>query len=275
MSSAGAPAVAEEGTVAYPADYWSDARIRLKEQIWGPGFVEPGGADYIVNLVQPCGLTSAKSLLDVTARLGGAARTIVDVFDAWITGLEIDPILADKGMAESVRQSVEKKAAITVFDPLGFSLEKRFDVVFAREGFFALPQKKSVLQKLCNAVKPGGELLFTDIARTTQTQTPAYEAWVRAEPLPPRPWTVDHYVSQLKELGMKVRVSADITDSYARMARCHLYRFVCSLDLADHSRDDLMLLLDETEFWTRRIAAFEAGDLTMLRLFAMKSGTSC
>ncbi len=275
MSSVGAPAVAEEGTIAYPADYWPDARIRLKEQIWGPGFVEPGGADYIINLVQPCGLTSAMSLLDVTARLGRAARAIVDVLDAWITGLEMDPILADKGMAESVRLSVDKKAPIKVFDPAGFMIEKRFDVMFAREGFFALPEKKSMLQKLCKAVKPGGELLFTDIARTTQPQTPAYEAWVRSEPLRPQPWTVDHYVSHLEGLGMKVRVSADITDNYARMARRQLYRFVCSLDLADHSHDDLMLLLDEAEFWTRRIAAFDAGDLTMLRLFAMKFGTSC
>lgn len=257
---------------AYPQDYWSDARLGLKQKIWGPGFVEPGGEAFVIDLVQPCGLTSVKSLLDITAGLGGAARALANKFDVWVTGIEREPILAEQAMVESERLGYAKKAPVGAYDPAEIAINKTFDVVFAREAFFTLPEKPAFFDKVASALKPYGELVFTDFVRTSQPPTPAYEAWLATEPVAPQPWTLDEYVSELTQMGMDVRVQADISEDYALMARRELHQFVTANQLTDYPRDHLLLLVDEVELWGRRIAAFEAGDLAFVRIFAIKLG---
>src|SRR5579864_1581873 len=46
---------------------WSATRIEVAEKLWGEGFIGPGGADYVPDLVKPLGLDKTMSVLDLSA----------------------------------------------------------------------------------------------------------------------------------------------------------------------------------------------------------------
>src|SRR3546814_16629878 len=73
-------------------------RLEVMQQIWGKGMSGPGDEEYILRLVKPLALNPAHTVIDVGAGLGGATRLIAEKFDIWITGLESDREVADKGM---------------------------------------------------------------------------------------------------------------------------------------------------------------------------------
>src|SRR5215469_13451931 len=55
-------------------------RLTIAQWLWGDGFVMPGDADFVLELVKPFGLTPAMSMLDLSAGLGGPARAIAQAF---------------------------------------------------------------------------------------------------------------------------------------------------------------------------------------------------
>ena len=50
---------------------WSSARLQTMEMIWGEGFTIPGGERYARKFLAVLALSSKKSVLDLTAGIGG------------------------------------------------------------------------------------------------------------------------------------------------------------------------------------------------------------
>ena len=85
--------------------------LTVRQWLWGPGFIIPGNAEYVLGLVKPFAPNPAMSFLDVAAGLGGPARAIATAFDIYITGLERDDDVARRGMEMSiVRRQAEARA---------------------------------------------------------------------------------------------------------------------------------------------------------------------
>src|SRR3546814_19255546 len=76
----------------------------------------PGDEEKNLRLVKPLALNPAHTVIDVGAGLGGATRLIAEKFDIWITGLESDREVADKGMELSTMAGLAKRAPIHHFD---------------------------------------------------------------------------------------------------------------------------------------------------------------
>src|SRR5262249_19611313 len=107
--------------------------LTIRQWLWGPGFNNPGDADYVQQLVKPFAANSTMSILEVGSGLGGPARVIAETFDTYVTGLERDPAIAKLGMEMSVAAGKQKHAPITPFDPESFELRTgAFDCILGR-----------------------------------------------------------------------------------------------------------------------------------------------
>ena len=67
---------------------WSPARLALVHQLWGSGFVFPGGEIETLRLARPLGASEATSLLIVGVGSGGPASSVASNMGTWVTGME-------------------------------------------------------------------------------------------------------------------------------------------------------------------------------------------
>ncbi len=255
-----------------PTFDWRTARIALVQEVWGPGFVGPGGEEAILNLVKPFCLNPAMSLLELGARLGGAARIMADHFGVWVTGLEADSNLVEAGMELSTMAGLAKKAPIKSFDPEHFEVQpKSFDCVFSRDFFFTVEDKDRLLKMIDFALKDRGQLLFTDfVAAEPGRSTPALQEWIAAEPETPHLWTVEDYTKALAALKFDVRIAEDITADLCKQVTTRWASYMAGVDQSALESEAAAALVDEVKFWTRRVKVMEAGDLKAYRIMGLK-----
>jgi len=253
-------------------DTWSAARVKVSELIWSDGFSFPGGSEHVLKLVKPMGLNKEKTMLDLNSGLGGAARVIAKAFGTYVTGMDASQTLAKAGMAASEKAGLAKKAVIEWFDPLTVILpQRKYDAIFARLVFLPLEQKKRLLAQVEQALKPGGQLMFLEFALGSEkAKSAALDAWLKGEDHPPHPITIDAYSEELKALKMDVRVAEDMTAEFRSLVLEGWARLTSALKPKSLAPDEAQGLAHEVELWSRRIAAFDAGDLRVARLYALK-----
>ncbi len=267
-----AEAPADGSPAAAAPNPWSTDRIAFVEKLWGDGFHTPGGADHILELVKPMALDATKTLLDVGCGLGGGARTVTTEFGAWVTGIEWWKDLALGGVERSTKAGLMKKAAVQ-FQARGrvFVKPNSFSGVFAKETFFTVPQKESLLQVMADSLRIDGELCFTDyLVLGDPEQSQHLRDWCSREPIDAHPWTLAEYSSALGQLGFDLRVAEDMSDRHCRLIRDGWRQFVDKLPPGSATPEAMPMIVREAEIWARREALMRKGELRHYRFFAIK-----
>lgn len=267
--SAVAPRVA-----AAPVHPLDRPEIKIPQQVWGDGFMGPGGADFILNLVNPFGVNPQSTLLDFGAGLGGGTRAVVERFGIWITGFEPDPDLAMAGQEISIRKGM-KKAEIKPYNAQDFIPKaSSFDGVFSHETLYTLPGKEKLLGSFAHCLKSRGQIAITDFVLLPDVSPDD----ARLRSLTGRAgqsghfWTDAEYQKQFAALKFDIRVNEDITAAYRGMIIERWVGFTESgggRALAKSFPDEMVA---EVDFWTRRIAAIDSGVVELRRYHGIKMG---
>ncbi|MQP65819.1 methyltransferase domain-containing protein [Niveispirillum sp. SYP-B3756] len=249
---------------------WTATRIEVVEKIWGHGFCTPGSEEFIPTLVKPLGLNPAMSALDIGAGLGGATRAMAQQYGAWVTGLEPNPVLAEAGAFRSQKAGLARQAPVMTCDLENFSWSKRVDAIFAKEAFFAVRNKDGLIDGIEMALKPRGQLLFTDyVLDHSQLRGRDYDGWLQAEPVEPNPWTVEQYAAALAQRNLDIRITEDNSDTQRSLILNAIQTLVKHLETVSMDRDTKIAVVQEVEMWARRVAALSAG-LRYYRFYALK-----
>lgn len=197
---------------------WSMEQVRGAQMLWGDGFLGPGDAAFMVDAVRPFGLNPAKSVLDCSGGLGGAARAIVSTYDTWVTALEPSPLLAKLGMRRSEALDLGRKAPVMPYDPESFSPAGSYDLVLADRILHRVRDKGPYLDHLCECVKPRGSALLMDyVIDGAPASWDSWNAWKDGEPLELYPWTVQRMKDELVQRNMDVRIVEDLTVKLRRL----------------------------------------------------------
>ena len=245
--------------------------LTVRQWLWGPGFIVPGTAEYVLGLVKPFAANPAMSILDVAAGLGGPARAIADAFDTYVTGLERDAETAARGMAMSVAAGKQKHAAINAMNPETLELKAgAFDCIFGRGATYAVQDKERFLRVLIMGLKPRGQLLLTDyLVDPALAERPELAAWRTLEPFPPSLWNVQQYTDCLKSLGFDIRITEDTTTQYKAQIVLGWDNLLQTVDIRKLPRVHRLMVLDEAERWVKTILALDSGALKVFRFYAL------
>jgi SAM-dependent methyltransferase len=261
-----APAPRRMGEPQAPLD-----PLTVRQWLWGPGFIVPGTAEYVLGLVKPFAANPAMSILDIAAGLGGPARAIADTFDTYITGFERDPETAARGMAMSVAAGKQKHASISVMNPETLELKSgAFDCIFGRGATYAVQDKERFMRVLIMGLKPRGQLLLTDyLVDPALAARPELAAWQALEPFPPALWSVQQYTDCLKSLGFDIRITEDISGQYKAQIVLGWDTLLQTVDIRKLPRAHQLTVLDEAERWVKTIVALDSGALKVFRFYAL------
>lgn len=256
--------------VVAPLAPWENPRIRIMQLIWGSGYHKPGGPDHILGLVKPFALDPSKSILELGAGLGGAARTVASEFGVWVTSYEADTELVHAGKQLSLLAGLDRKAEIQRFIVNDFKLSaNRFDCIFSSEALFAYAGKHDLLGKLQQGLKPRGQLSIIDFVLAPGV-APQDERLAAVRSQAGELWRPEQYERRFRELSLDLRVAENMTDAYRRMILAGWAKFAqgdpITLATARAFPDAVMA---ECELWFNRLKAMEEGLLQVIRFYAI------
>lgn len=241
---------------------WPTEHIELVQLLWGPGFISPGDASFIIDLVRAFRLYSESTVLDIGTGLGGGARAIVGEHKSYISCWERDPELVAEGMAQAKAERKNVDAAIHHLDLGNISFQKDFfGVALVRDTLFEIDddQKRSLLAGVVKSVKNGGNIVIADLVSAGSEADLA--DWVAGERGDVHLWNAADLSACLDNLDVECSTVEDQTDSYLSMIRRGLAEFANLLAERNPTPDKLISTLTEVEYWKRRIAALESGAL--------------
>ena len=221
---------------------WETEAIRIQEQVWGAGYYKPGGEEHVLGLAKPFGLNPSLTVMEFGAGLGGGTRALVNEFGVWVSGLEPTADLAKAGKELSIKAGLEKKADIVRCSPEGFEpKQESVDCILSSESLYINDQR---LQGL--GLAPTDKTFFASGAE---------------------------YVKWFRELNFDLRVNEDITARYRKMIMDGWLEFTqAGGEKAAHAKALPEEVVKEVQLWTRRVAAMDAGDLKVMRYYAIKLG---
>ncbi|RED48591.1 class I SAM-dependent methyltransferase [Aestuariispira insulae] len=276
-STASGPKAALKTEETLADQSWPETRLAVCRLLWGgenqEEVVQPGGTEYTLTLAKPMALNEKKTVLDLASGLGGGTRRLSKEFNLWITGLEMDPGLAEHASKLSEQHGLSKRAPIGIYDPDKLELpDKKYHAILAREVFYAMKNKRAILDTVFNALKPAGDLVFTDfVLKTSDSEdNKAVETWIKSVPGSARPWTMADYKKRIMELSMDLHIFEDKTEEYRHMVLEGWGIFVASLKKDDMKSEFVDHLLAEGQRWLWLMRALESGELRYLRTHATR-----
>ena len=267
------PVVEEEPVIEATAEEQPLDRLALLQQIWGAGFLMPGGTDQIMSLVKPFGVNPAMSLLDLTAGLGGASRHVSATFDVYITAMERAAEIARRGHSMSVDAGLGRKVPVSAYEPESIELRPHaFDGVYSQFLLTGMTDKERLLREVMRCLKPRGQFSFLDFTlREAEPDDARLEKLRRIERYPVLPWRVSQYIDALTAAGFDCRIAEDHTETYrGRVTEgwTHLMKMV---ELQSLPKSHLLALLEEAELWGQRMATLDSGALSVYRFYAVST----
>ena len=247
--------------------------LALRHDLCGEGFLFPDGAEEVVRLARPLGLSEASSVALLGAGSGGPVTAITAAFGAWVSGFEADPALVTVATEHCRHSGHGKRVSIAPWQPDQPDLPRaQFHHALS---LFALADvaPKPVLAALAQALRPRGQLVLLDLVAAPDHQPDAsFTDWARLEarslPLP----TEAEITQALGTLGCDVRVAEDVSERHVETIIEAWRALVRPMASARPSLARAKLLVAEAERWLLRVRLLQAGRIRLVRWHAIASG---
>ena len=146
------------GDIQYP-----DHFIQRLHTIWGEGFLSPGGAEEVAEIVTGLDL-SGKTLLDIGFGTGGPSITLAANHDAGrVVGIDIEPQLQERASALVKKRNLQDRVELRLVEPgpLPFA-DESFDVVFSKDSLIHIEDKTGLFGEILRVLRPGGSFVASD-----------------------------------------------------------------------------------------------------------------
>jgi hypothetical protein len=256
-----------------PPDAWSATRISVVENLWGPGFIFPGGAKATLRLAAPFGLSESLSVLLIGSQLGGPVQALTEEFKCWVAGYEADAALAALAAARltAAGGDVARRASVARWNPAAPGIKKRgFHRALAID-VIRDDASSVALASIAQALKPDGHCAVIQTVRGAGDGAvdPALAAWARLEQRDAALPTTEGITATLEKQRFDVRTVEDVSD---RHCSAILRGWATLVESLDGPRPEPVLaaaLVREAEQWMRRLRLIQSGRIRLVRWHAI------
>lgn len=248
---------------------WPPRRLHVVQTLFGEGCDKPGGEALIRQLTQPLGLTPNHSITELGCGMGAMARMLARE-NLWVDAWESEAALVDTALQLARHEGIKQRANIRVsaLDDLQFK-RRSIDAVLSKEGLIGVQDKRLLLAKLRGALRPGGQLMFTDFLLTGSEQSRVYEVWREREPVQPHLLTPESLRAELESLNYTVMFLEDASQEYKNAVLDAFSNYAAQIKLQGAQADPIERdwAVSEGEHWAIRISAMDAGCIGLYRCF--------
>jgi hypothetical protein len=249
---------------------WSPARIEVAAQLWGDGYVFPGGEEETLQLAGPLCLSAASSLLLLGCGPGGPVRSIATRFGVWVSGFEADAHLAAAGAMLCARAGLGRRAQVETWDPSHPRFAHRYYHHALLLDAIRGSAPEAILGALVLSLQPGGQVALaqTVVEAPLDPADPMVARWAALERRSPALPTEAVISRTLARLGFDIRVVEDISQRHMMQAVRGWRTAVRTMRTDKPPPARAALLVREAELWLLRIRLIRAGQLRLVRWHA-------
>ncbi len=259
---------ADATTASAPSD---SPRIRFVQELWGDGFLEPGGSAAVRRLFAEVKPNSKQSVLDITAGLGGTALALAQDLNLWMDAAEPNLDFAAEARRLARSCDLDSQVPVARLNTTSINLpDKKYHLIYSRERLFAIAEKTNILSAAAKALRKDGRLVITDYISTREggLDPEALRAWSRSNQSVPEPWTIARYSRVLEQYGLKIVARRNMTKEHQEDVHAGWKRLLKTLRGNGSLREHGDEMLAEGDMWYERTCAFDAGDLALWRIIA-------
>jgi phosphoethanolamine N-methyltransferase len=245
-----------------PDVLYDDVVITFLEELWGEGFLSPGGPEEVARTVDGVDLTGA-TVIDIGCGSGGATMALVRDHGAGrVIGIDVERPVCERARARIARAGLADRIEIRLVEPgpLPFP-DESVDAVFSKDSIVHIADKESLARDVFRVLRPGGWFVASDwLISHDGEPSPAMATYIAAEALEFGMASPARYRRALEAAGFVDVVLRDRNQWYREVARHELDR------LTGSERDRFVAAVGEDELehqvatWSAMVPVLESGE---------------
>jgi phosphoethanolamine N-methyltransferase len=200
---------------------YDDQHIAFLEDLWGDGFLSPGGADEALRVVEGLDLRG-KRVLDIGCGSGAIAVLLArDCGAAEVIGIDVEDQVCAAARARVEQANLTDRITIQMVTPgpLPFA-DESFDVVFSKDSIIHIPDKEVLCRDVFRVLRQGGWFAASDwLMSHDGPPSPEMEAYIRAEDLDFAMASPTRYRAALDAAGFEAVTLTNRNGWYHQVAR--------------------------------------------------------
>ena len=242
--------------------HYDDGYTAFLWEVWGDGYLSPGGPQEVGRIVEGLDLAGAR-VLDIGC--GSGAITLALALDhgaAHVTGIDVEAPVCNAARARAGAAGVADRITIRQVapGPLDFA-DRSFDAVFSKDAMIHIADKDLLFAEVFRVLEPGGWFAASDwLISHDGTPSPQMARYIELEGLDFAMAPPSRYESALRDAGF-VNVSlVNRNPWYAKEARREL-DFLTGGSRADIERKHGAEIVSHmAEIWAALVQVLESGE---------------
>lgn len=168
---------------------YDEHAITFLEELWGDGFLSPGGPEEVARVLEDIDL-AGKRVLDIGCGAGGITAALARDYDAAeVVGIDVEEPVCEAARRQAEKCGVAERVRIERVTPGPFPFpDASFDVVFSKDSIIHIPDKAFLAGEAFRVLKPGGWFVASD--------------WLISHDGPPSPEMARYIAQEALDFGM-------------------------------------------------------------------------
>lgn len=243
-------------------DLYDDQTITFLEELWGEGFLSPGGPDEVRRVLHGVDI-SGKRVLDIGCGSGACAVLIAhDLGADHVTGIDVEEPVCAAARRRAEEGGVSSRVTIEKVSPGPFPFpDESFDVVFSKDSIIHIPDKAAMASDAFRILKPGGMFAASDwLIGHDGDPSPEMVEYIKSEDLDFAMASPGTYEKAMRQAGFEDVELVNRNPWYAKVAAEELAWLTGDRRPGLEDRHGKEFIGHQVETWTKMLRVLESGE---------------
>ncbi len=241
---------------------YGEHEITFLEELWGDGFLSPGGADEVARAIDGVTLVG-KTVVDIGCGSGGATVALVRDHGAdRVIGLDVEAPVCARARARVEREDLTDRVEIRLVSPGPLPFDDiSVDIVFSKDSIVHISDKETLAVDVFRVLRPGGWFVASDwLIAHDHEPSPEMAAYIAAEALDFGMASPHRYRAALEAAGFADVQLVNRNQWYREVARAELERLTGSERAHFESLIGVEAMNKQIATWTAMVPVLESGE---------------